>query len=154
MTTTTHSPAAIAPAAAKLPLRRRILFRTGIVLTTVTGLANTVNGGSGLLGLQGGGAQYAAIGWLLFGIGFPTLVLVGFAWVPKQWALWAVIVLRALEALTMWVPLGPGDWYHEPARRGFYLVLVAASVLVCTLMSFGLRRRPGIGAGADAPARA
>lgn len=82
------------------------------------------------------------IGWLLFGIGFPKLVLVGFAWIPKQGALITVIALRALEALTMWVPLGPGDWYHSPERHCFYLTLVAASLLVCTLMSFGLRRRP------------
>ena len=45
----------------------------------------------------------------LTGQSFP-LLLVGTAWVPRQWALWTVIALRSLEALTMWIPFGPGDW--------------------------------------------
>ena len=125
---------------AQRPVWRTILFRTGLVLTALMGTANTVNGGSALLGLQGDDVAHA-LGLLLFGVGLPTLLLVGTAWIPKQWALWTVIVLRALEALTMWIPFGPGDWYQAPENRGFYLVLVAASVVVCALMALGLRRR-------------
>jgi fatty acid desaturase len=117
-----------------------ILFRVGLVLTAVMGLANTVNGGSALLGMQGDDAA-PGIAWLLFGVGLPTLLLVGTAWVPRQWALWTVIALRSLEALTMWIPFGPGDWYQAPENRSFYVTLVVASVVVCALMALGLRRR-------------
>jgi hypothetical protein len=140
MTAIITGTAPIVSVATRLPLWRRILFRIGIVLTTFMGLANTLNGGSALLGMQPGEGSLVIAG-LLFGIGFPTLLLVGLAWIPKQWALIAVIVLRALEALTMWIPMGPGDWYDAPENRGFYLTLVGASLLVCALMSFGLRRR-------------
>ena len=102
---------------------------------------NTINGGSALLGMQEGADASPALAWLLFGVGLGTLLLVGTAWIPKQWALWAVIALRSLEALTMWIPFGPGDWYQAPENRGFYLVLVAVATIVCVLMAFGLRRR-------------
>jgi len=142
MTSTTAAATAGRPAAkstARLPLWRRILFRIGLVLTVFMGLMNTMNGGSVLLGLQPGkGATVVAA--LLFGIGFPTLLLAVTAWIPRQWALLTVIALRFLEAGTMWIPMGPGDWYHTPERQGFYLTLVAASLLVCGLMAFGLRR--------------
>ncbi|PZU47902.1 MAG: hypothetical protein DI566_04905 [Microbacterium sp.] len=127
-----------------LPLWRTILFRIGIVLTTLMGLMNTINGGSALLGIQAEAdpSTYSPlIAALLLGIGFPTLLLVGTAWRPVQWALVTVIVLRFLEAATMWVPFGPGDWYQAPEARGFYIVLVVVSLVVCGLMSSGLSRR-------------
>ena len=52
-----------------------------------------------------------------------------------------LVVLRGMEALTMWIPMGPGDWYTAPENRPFYLVLVVVSLAVCALISFGLRRR-------------
>ena len=127
-----------------LPLWRRILFRIGLVLTAFMGTVNTINGGSALLGIQAEADPSTAspfIAVLLFGIGLPTLLLVGTAWRPVQWALWTVIALRFLEAATMWVPFGPGDWYQAPENRGFYLVLVVVSLVVCGLMAFGLQRR-------------
>ncbi len=125
----------------RLPLWRAILFRIGLVLTAVMGLFNTLNGGLTLLDPASSAAS-PALGALLFGIGLPTLLLVGLAWIPLQWALITVIVLRALEALTMWIPFGKGDWYDQPDNRPFYLVLVGVSTIVCVLMSFGLRRAP------------
>lgn len=133
MTATTGAPR-------RLSLWRRILFRIGIVLTTIMGIFNTVNGGSQLLGIQGEGIS-PWIGLLLFGVGLPTLLFVSLAWVPIRWALITVIALRAMEALTMWVPFGPGDWYTTPERQPFYLVLVGVSLVVCALMSLGLQRR-------------
>ncbi|MGB4137533.1 MAG: hypothetical protein WA971_13265 [Microbacterium sp.] len=141
MTTLTTTPASVAASRpARLPLWRRILFRVGLVLTAFMGLMNTLNGGSALLGMQDARGA-VVIAWLLFGIGLPTLLLVGTAWIPRQWALCTVIVLRFLEAGTMWIPMGPGDWYQAPENRPFYLGLVAASLVVCALMSLGLQRR-------------
>jgi hypothetical protein len=131
-------------ATTSLPLWRVILFRTGIVITAFMGTMNTINGGSAALGMQKGvdSSNYSPLlALLLFGVGLPTLLLVGTAWRPVQWALWTVVALRFVEAATMWVPFGPGDWYQAPENRGFYLVLVAVSLVVCGLMSFGLRRR-------------
>lgn len=128
----------------RLPVWRQVVFRIGIVLTTLMAIFNTVNGGSALLGIQEGAdaSTYSpALAALLFGVGLGTLLLVGTAWIPTPWALWTVIALRALEALTMWIPFGPGDWYDAPENRGFYLVLVAVATFVCVLMRFGLRRR-------------
>lgn len=144
--TAVPAPAVAVPASSpartrSLPLWRTILFRIGIVLTTLMGLMNTINGGSALLGIQAGSSYSPLIAALLFCIGFPTLVLVGTAWRPVQWALVAIIVLRFLEAATMWVPFGPGDWYQAPELRGFYLTLVVVSLVVCALMSFGVSRR-------------
>lgn len=125
-----------------LPLWRRIVFRVGIVLTAIMATMNTINGGSSLLGMQAGGeATSPLLAGMLFGIGLPTLLLVGIAWRPTQWALVTVILLRFLEAATMWVPFGPGDWYQAPEQRGFYLILVVVSLAVCALMSAGLVRR-------------
>lgn len=126
--------------ASRLPLWRIILFRTGIVLTTIMAVFNTLNGGLNLLSPDESNTS-PWIALLLFGIGLPTLLLAGTAWIPRQWALVTVIALRSLEALTMWVPFGPGDWYQAPENRGFYLVLVAVSCVVCALMAFGLRGR-------------
>lgn len=128
----------------RLSLWRTIVMRIGLVLTTLMAVMNTVNGGSALLGIQEGAdaSTYApGIAGLLFFIGLGTLLLVGTAWPPVQWALVTVIALRFLEAATMWVPFGPGDWYQAPENRGFYLVLVVVSLVVCALMSFGLKRR-------------
>ena len=105
-------------------------------------LMNTINGGSALLGMQEGPDASPLLALMLVVIGVPTLLLAGAAWIPCRWALSTVIVLRSLEALTMWVPFGPGDWYQAPENRGFYLVLVAVSIIVCALMALGLQRRP------------
>lgn len=133
-------PQAPATASGSLPLWRRLLFRLGIVLTVLMGTMNTINGGSALLGMQGDQGSPVIAG-LLFGVGLPTLLLAAPAWLPVRWALVAVIVLRFLEAATMWIPMGPGDWYTAPENRPFYTVLVAVSLAVCGLMSLGLRRR-------------
>lgn len=127
-----------------LPLWRAIVFRTGVVLTCVMATMNTINGGSALLGIQEGAdaaPSSPAIGVLLFGIGLPTLLLAGTAWRPVRWALLVLILLRFLEAASMWIPFGPGDWYQAPENRGFYLTLVAVSLLVSGLMAVGLPRR-------------
>lgn len=141
VTTAVGREARLAPASTRLPAWRRILFRVGIVLTTLMATMNTINGGSSLLGIQEGAAASPVIAVLLFGIGLPTLLLAGTAWVARGWALVTLIVLRGLEALTMWIPMGPGDWYTAPENRPFYLVLVVVSLAVCALMSFGLHRR-------------
>lgn len=133
--------AATTSAARTLPVWRGILFRIGLVLTAVMGFFNTVNGASALLGMQPGAEASPGLALMLLGIGLPTLLLVGTAWRPVQWALVTVIVLRFLEAATMWIPFGPGDWYQAPENRGFYLVLVVVSLFVCGLMALGLRRR-------------
>lgn len=123
------------------PTWRLALCRLGIALTSVMGLFNTINGGSALLGVQTGEPLSPVIAGLLLCIGLPTLLLAVSAWRSIRHALMALIALRALEALTMWIPMGPGDWYSAPENRPFYIVLVVVSVAVCLLMSLGLRRR-------------
>jgi len=130
------------PVRAPMPIWRRILFRFGLVLTAIMGLFNTLNGAMTLMEPDQAAAS-PAIGGLLFAIGLPTLLLVGLAWIPIQWALITVIGLRALEVLTMWIPMGEGDWYSAPDNRPFYLGLVVVSTAVCALMALGLRRGRG-----------
>lgn len=125
----------------RLPTWRLVLGRIGIVLTTIMACFNTINGGAMLLGVQTEVEASPVIGGLLFGIGLPTLLLTVPAWRSMGKALAALIVLRFLEAGTMWVPMGPGDWYSAPENRPFYLVLVAVSLTVSGLMFLGLRRR-------------
>lgn len=143
MTAATATAVVAEPSASvpRLPAWRRVLMRVGLVLTTIMAIMNTINGGSGLLGMRQGPASSVWIDVLLFGVGLPTLLLVGTAWRPVRWALWAVIGLRFLEAATMWMPFGPGDWYQAPENRGFYLVLVVVSLVVCALMAAGLGGR-------------
>ncbi|MFP5347199.1 MAG: hypothetical protein ACLGIA_09240 [Actinomycetes bacterium] len=137
----TSSTIAATPRPLRIPTWRLALSRTGVVLTMLMATMNTINGGSALLGVQSGEPVSPVIAALLFGIGLPTLILVVPAWKSVQWALVTVIALRALEALTMWVPMGPGDWYSAPENRPFYVLLVVVSLAVCALMSLGLRRR-------------
>ncbi len=141
VTTSTDAASPLAAASTTLPAWRKILFRTGIVLTALMATMNTINGGSELLGMQAGPAYSPVVAALLLGIGLPTLLLAGTAWIPRWWALVTVIVLRLLEAGTMWIPMGPGDWYTAPENRPFYTVLVVVSLAVCALMVLGLQRR-------------
>lgn len=144
MTTIQPRPPATSRTGHPIALSRRVLLRLGVVLTTLMATMNLINGGSALLGIQKGADPSTYSSWialLLFGIGGGTLLLAVSAWRPVQGALVAVIVLRLLEAVTMWIPFGPGDWYSAPENRGFYLTLVGVSLVVGALLSAGLRRR-------------
>jgi len=71
--------------------------RVGLVLAALLGLADIVGGMT-----QFGADAVLPIAAVLvaIGLGVATLVLVAVAWRGAGWAIWSVIVLRAVSALT------------------------------------------------------
>ncbi len=125
----------------RLPTWRLVISRLGIVLTAIMGSFNMVNGAASLLGLQKEVEVSPVLAGMLLGIGLPTMLLTVSAWQSMGKALAALIALRSLEALTMWIPMGAGDWYSAPENHPKYVGLVMVALAVCGLMSLGLGRR-------------
>ena len=123
--------------------RRRLAFRTGLVLAAVMGVFNTINGIGSLIDPRFGQvdpsmpAQPMWISLALAVFGVVTLAAVVPAWRGSRAAIWTVVVTRLTEAWSALVlPFLPG----APAGMwGFVLVLVVFGSFVAYLVALGLR---------------